>query len=105
MVADEPERRLRLAALTTFAARTLQRQLGITPSGSQIQPVIIGDSAGALRIARRIRAGGFDIRAIRPPTVADGTARLRISITLHVTGQDIEQLGDLIAVATDQEKR
>jgi len=39
-----------------------------------------------------LQAKGHDIRAIRPPTVPEGTARLRIALTLHVTAQDLDGL-------------
>ncbi len=63
----------------TFANTEIAAKLGVEGSGSQILPVIIGDNGRAVRIAARMRADGFDIRAIRPPTVPEGTARLRIA--------------------------
>jgi 8-amino-7-oxononanoate synthase len=66
-------------------------------SGSQILPVMIGDNARALRIAERMRADGFDIRAIRPPTVPQGTARLRIAITLNVDEGQIADMFERLA--------
>ncbi len=71
-------------ALSALANAALAAMLGIEGSGSQILPVMIGDNARAVRIAARLRTDGFDIRAIRPPTVPEGTARLRIAITLNV---------------------
>ena len=59
---------------------------------SQILPVIVGESEPALRIAEKLQSTGFDVRAIRPPTVPSGTARLRISITLHVDERSIDGL-------------
>jgi 8-amino-7-oxononanoate synthase len=84
MLVDEPKRRADFDALRNFANRELAEKLGMEGSGSQILPVIIGDNGRAVRIAARMRAEGFDIRAIRPPTVPEGTARLRIAITLNV---------------------
>ncbi|WP_339073111.1 8-amino-7-oxononanoate synthase [Sinorhizobium meliloti] len=99
IIVDEPERRARLEDLRNFAAGHLQFLLGVRSSGSQILPVMIGDNARSLRIAERMRANGFDMRAIRPPTVPDGTARLRISITLNVTEDEIAEMVRTLAIA------
>jgi 8-amino-7-oxononanoate synthase len=67
-------------------------------SGSQIQPVILGEDRRAVAVADALQARGHDIRAIRPPTVPDGTARLRIALTLHVAPEDLDVLfSDLAA--------
>ncbi|GAA5629336.1 8-amino-7-oxononanoate synthase [Brucella sp. NBRC 12953] len=104
VVSDEPERRDRLNTLCRHAGDALASTLAITPSYSQIQPVLIGDNARALRIAGLLQEEGFDIRAIRPPTVAIGTARLRISITLNVDEAQItamiERLGSIVKEVT-----
>ena len=89
---DEPERRAQLAALVEYAAQGLGTQLGRSCPGSQILPVIIGESAPTLELAAKLQAAGFDVRAIRPPTVPQGTARLRIAITLHVDTAAIDGL-------------
>jgi 8-amino-7-oxononanoate synthase len=47
--------------------------------------VIVGDNDRAVAVAEALQADGFDVRAIRPPTVAPGTARLRISVNIHLT--------------------
>jgi 8-amino-7-oxononanoate synthase len=104
IIADEPWRRARLEALINFAGEQLRSRLGVTPSGSQIVPVMIGDNARALRIASRMRDGGFDVRAIRPPTVPEGTARLRISVTLNVDESQIADMIGLLALAMEEEQ-
>jgi 8-amino-7-oxononanoate synthase len=50
------------------------------PGHDYIVPVIVGDDARAVRVAGRLQTAGYDIRAIRPPTVLEGTARLRVSV-------------------------
>jgi 8-amino-7-oxononanoate synthase len=77
-------RRERLAHLVQFASNELRRCCNIEPSGSQIIPVIVGADQAAVELAASLQRRGFDIRAIRPPTVPEGTARLRIALTLHV---------------------
>ena len=86
LVRDEPERRERLAALKALVARRIPT-LAVK---SQIVPIIIGEDAAALALAKNLQAQGFDIRAIRPPTVPEGTARLRLSLNVGLTVQDIE---------------
>ena len=81
---SNPERRERLARLVQFAGNELRRQCGIEPSGSQIVPVIVGSDRAAVTLAASLQRKGYDIRAIRPPTVPEGTARLRIALTLNV---------------------
>jgi 8-amino-7-oxononanoate synthase len=66
-----------------FAESELRSKTRYTPSGSQIQPIIIGADASAVALASAMKARGYDIRAIRPPTVPEGTARLRLTITLN----------------------
>jgi 8-amino-7-oxononanoate synthase len=77
-IADERQRRLHESA-ALFRAE-LARQ-GVTAGGEQyIIPVILGDDARANEAGQRLQDAGWDIRAIRPPSVPPGTARLRISI-------------------------
>lgn len=92
VLADEPERQEALEALQRFANDALARVLGMEGSGSQILPVRIDDNALSVQIAARMREAGFDIRAIRPPTVPEGTARLRIAITLNVDQPTISRM-------------
>lgn len=105
VLADEPERRERELTLTAFANRLVTERLGVETSNSQILPVIIGDNERCLALAERMQAEGFDIRAIRPPTVPAGTARLRIAITLNVDEEAIERMVDRLAVAMKEERR
>ena len=60
---------------------------------SQIIPVIIGKNEGALAAAAFLQEQGFAVRAIRPPTVPEGTARLRLSLTARVTKENLLSLG------------
>ncbi len=104
MIADEPERREQLQDLTGLAGSLVVSLLGLKPSGSQIMPILIGDNFRAMRIAEAVRAEGFDIRAIRPPTVPEGTARLRLSITLNVSESQIRQMFDRLSIAMGQDR-
>lgn len=103
VLVEEPERRKRLDALVGLADRITANSFGYS-SGSQIQPIKIGSNARAMAIAAHLQARGFDVRAIRPPTVPPGTARLRIAITLNVGSHDITELFELLGPMLRDEK-
>ena len=92
-----PERRERLAGLVRFAGDELRRRCSIAPSGSQIIPIVIGADCAAVAVAASLQQRGFDIRAIRPPTVPEGTARLRIALTLNVDESVVAKLFEALA--------
>ena len=89
------DRRAKLAALITHAERTLSPH-GALCSGSQVMPLILGDDARTMRAAGAVQAAGFDVRGIRPPTVPAGTSRLRISLTLNATQDDVSALAAVL---------
>jgi 8-amino-7-oxononanoate synthase len=93
---NEPQRRERLARLVAHAGRELMARCRLTPSGSQILPVIVGTDARATALAAAMRRQGFDIRAIRPPTVPEGTARLRIALTLHADERGVSDMLEVL---------
>ena len=62
------------------------------PSVSQIVPLIIGPAEGALGLAQACQGAGYDVRAIRPPTVPPGQSRLRLSLQAAHTKGDIDGL-------------
>jgi 8-amino-7-oxononanoate synthase len=89
VVAAEPERRARLAALAARMGEGLAA-LGFDVSRvvAPIFPLVLGEEAVALEVSRRLRARGYFARAIRPPTVPAGTSRVRVSLTAgHTEGQ------------------
>ena len=61
-------------------------------SNTPIQPVILGSNANALFAAKRLDETGYWIPAIRPPTVPNGSARLRITFSANHTEDDLRQL-------------
>ncbi len=97
LIAANPSLRERHAQLVTAGNRAFQQCCGIAPSGTHIIPVIVGEDAKAVALAHRLQERGFDVRAIRPPTVPEGTARLRISLTLNVEPSTVEQLARALA--------
>jgi 8-amino-7-oxononanoate synthase len=93
IIADEPERRERLLRLAEELRRELRR-LGCEVGGSrcQIVPIIVGDARRAVARARRLEGEGFLVPAIRPPSVPEGSSRLRISLTAGHTTEDVARL-------------
>jgi len=76
--------------------RAALRSQGLDTAGSatQIIPVILGENTAALSAADFLRQRGFGIRAIRPPTVAPGTARLRLSLTAAIAESELTRLAE-----------
>jgi 8-amino-7-oxononanoate synthase len=81
IVLSEPQRRDHLATqVARLRASLAAAGVPIPDEASHIIPIMIGDNARALDAAGALQAQGFDVRAIRPPSVAPGSARLRISV-------------------------
>ena len=68
-------------------------------STTQIVPVMCGTDETALHVASVLEENGFAVRAIRPPTVPAGTARVRVSLTAKITREDVARLGQAIRSA------
>lgn len=68
----------------------------LTPSESAIQPLIVGENARTLELAKTLREKGCWVTAIRPPTVPTGTARLRLTLTAAHTREDIDTLLEVL---------
>jgi 8-amino-7-oxononanoate synthase len=102
---QEPERQQRLAKLVAFTHRELAVRGGHSPSRSQIVPYIVGENARAMALASALQARGFDIRGVRPPTVPADTARLRISLTLNVSEDDVRAMLDALFEETTGKSR
>ena len=81
-LAHDPSRRERLLARVARAVE-LALGIGLVPTGSQIQPVLLSGDAPVLAAAAALQKQGYDIRAIRAPTVPKGQERLRLSLTLN----------------------
>jgi 8-amino-7-oxononanoate synthase len=99
LVDEEPWRRERVLKLAAFAYGELTADDSAGFAGSQIIPFVLGEEARTLDVARTLRDAGFDVRAIRPPTVPDGTSRLRISIHAGHSEADIRGLAAALRIA------
>ncbi|MGZ3237556.1 MAG: aminotransferase class I/II-fold pyridoxal phosphate-dependent enzyme, partial [Burkholderiaceae bacterium] len=87
------ERRAHLQALIKQLQTEWQLQTWQCPhSETAIQPVIIGTNEAALHVAAALYEQGMWVPAIRPPTVPEGTARLRVTLSAAHTKEDVTQL-------------
>ena len=85
VVKCEPERRAKLLRLSAFLRERLNENgFPVSLENSQIIPIVLGASERAVRIADELQRNGFDARAIRPPTVPENTARLRLSLNSNL---------------------
>ncbi len=97
-VTREPARRGRVhAAARRLRSRLADAGVEIPREGSPIVPIPIGGNARAVEVAARLRARGFDVRAVRPPTVPEGTARLRVSVHADHSPATLDALADAVA--------
>jgi 8-amino-7-oxononanoate synthase len=82
IVEKQPQRRLELLdRAKTFRARLADQGWNIGRSASQIVPIIVGEASRAVALSARLRELGMYVPAIRPPTVPQGEACLRVSLT------------------------
>jgi 8-amino-7-oxononanoate synthase len=106
VIRAEPQRRARLRELTQRFRRAAEAAgvpLGTAPSGAltAIQPVPVGDAQRCLELSAALRAAGVWVTAIRPPTVPQGTARLRVTLSAAHTDADVDLLVDALARALE----
>ncbi len=96
-------RRTKLQELVgRFRDRALRVGLELMDSDTPIQPVMCGADAQALAMSQALEDAGYWVAAIRPPTVSEGRARLRVTLSaLHGPG-DIDGLVDALAYARDR---
>ncbi|MCW9089425.1 MAG: 8-amino-7-oxononanoate synthase [Gammaproteobacteria bacterium] len=97
LVQSEGWRREKLQALIRrFRDGAGQLGLRLMDSPTPIQPLLIGDAAEALRLSEALLAQGILISAIRPPTVPEGTARLRITLSAAHSEAQVDRLLDAL---------
>ena len=72
-------------------------------SDTAIQPLVIGGNAAALDVMARLRAQGLWVPAIRPPTVPEGTARLRIALSAAHGAEDVHRLIEALRQAAEEQ--
>jgi 8-amino-7-oxononanoate synthase len=91
-----------IAANPAYAARPLAQArrftaaLGLPDAASPIVPLIIGEAREALALSKVLETEGFLVTAIRPPTVPEGTSRLRFTFTAAHRDEDVDRLVDVL---------
>ena len=85
-----------LAARAVLKAQAFTRAVNLPLAQSPIVPIHLGDPVTALDASHRLEDEGFLVIAIRPPTVPDGTARLRLAFTAAHADADIVRLAKII---------
>ncbi|ADG11078.1 8-amino-7-oxononanoate synthase [Caulobacter segnis] len=93
IIERQPER----TALPLAKARLFTRRLGLPEAESPIVPVVLGSADAALSASEALENQGFLVVAIRPPTVPDGTARLRVAFNALHEDVDVMRLADAVA--------
>jgi 8-amino-7-oxononanoate synthase len=98
------EREYLLKNVAHFLKRLRAHGFNTAGSGSQIVPIVLGSNENTLDAAEHLQRDGFAVRAIRPPTVPEGTSRLRLSLTTLIDQHELDRLVDsLIAWRTHQQ--
>lgn len=95
---DNARRATLAARIAQFRAGADARGIALLDSRTPIQPVPVGDSAAALAASARLEAAGFHVPAVRPPTVPQGRARLRLTLSALHAERDVERLLDALAM-------
>jgi len=99
IIRTESWRREKLMSLVAYFRRACEAEnIPIMLSSSPIQPVLIGEEKTALALSEYLREEGFWVGAIRPPTVPEGTSRLRITLCAEHSEAQVEQLVSALAI-------
>jgi 8-amino-7-oxononanoate synthase len=91
VLAREPVRRWEVERKAALLRAELRAQGVHVPGESAILPIVAGSNEAALRLQDGLQAKGFDVRAIRPPTVPAGTARLRVTVRYPTRDDDLRR--------------
>ena len=103
VVQEEPGRRARVADRARYLRdRLASAGVPVAPGSSQIVPVVVGENDRAVAVAASLQDRGFDVRAIRPPTVPDGTARLRLSVNAGLSEAVLDRFVDALVAALQE---
>ena len=99
-LADMQERREHLAHIGRTLREALQARGYTCLGASHIVPMIVGQSADTVLQAEALQRHGFYALPVRPPTVPEGTSRIRFSLTAEIRSEEIEELTNYLTVHT-----
>ncbi len=88
--------------IETFRKSALSHRLPIRDSHTAIQPVMTHTNSRTVLVSEHLWRQGFFVQGIRPPTVPEGTARLRVTLSALHEAADIEQLTEAIRLALEE---
>jgi len=92
LIQQEQYRRDKINELSQLLIQLLDESIELIPSASSIYAIIIGDEQKALAVSEQLKKQGLWVTAIRPPTVAKGSSRLRVTVCSHHNANDIRHL-------------
>ena len=98
---DQWRRDRLVASVARFRDGASTRGFELLPSDTPIQPLLCGEDAHALAFAQALEAQGIWVAAIRPPTVPEGQARLRITFSALHADAEVDGLLDALQWARD----
>ena len=93
---DFKEERRTLKTSCIYLKAIIEEKGFVCPSTSHILPLIIGKSSDAIKVAKALQKEGFYALPVRPPTVPEGTSRIRFSLTAAITINELEKLKPLL---------
>ena len=92
MIVREPA----YTALPLAKAKAFTQHAGLPEAQSPIVPVVVGTATMAIEASRLLEKEGYLVVAIRPPTVPEGTARLRLTFTTAHPDAEVARLADVV---------
>jgi len=96
LIQEEQWRRNKIVELSHLFSELLDPSIEVIPSASSIHAIIIGDEQKALNVSEQLKKQGIWLTAIRPPTVASGSSRLRVTICSNHNYNDIKYLAECL---------
>jgi len=96
LIQQEQWRRDKVVDLSDLLMQLIDQSIEIIPSDSSIHAILIGDEQKALKVSEQLKGKGIWLTAIRPPTVAIGSSRLRVTICANHNHNDIRHLANCL---------